>query len=65
MRFFVCPKCACVNKAEAIKCAGCGVPSLAIIMFPNLQWLEFKSVNELDNWLKRMKRMGSKLWRKD
>jgi len=64
MKFYVCPNCACVTETTAVKCAGCGVSTLALMMLPNLQRLEFKSVQELDKWLKVMKNMGAKLWRK-
>jgi len=65
MRFFICPMCGCVNKKDAQKCDNCGMPSLAIMMMPNLRWIEHESVKALREWLNLMKqRMGCSLFTK-
>lgn len=64
MRFFICPKCSCVNKEDAQKCDNCGMPTLAILVIPNLKWVEHESVEALHKWLKLVKRMGSTLFTK-
>ena len=65
MRFFICPKCSCINKEDAQKCDNCGLPMLTVIMLPNVRWIQYESVEALHRWLKLMKRtMGSTLFTK-
>jgi hypothetical protein len=67
MKFWVCPKCQCVNEKSTAKCDGCGVPLEAVLLLPTSLslWVEFPDVAELDKWIVAMQRlMGAEIWRK-
>lgn len=64
MKYYICPKCSCINELEAQACANCNLPTAAIILLPNLQIVEFDTIQELDRWIKTIEMMGGKVWRK-
>jgi len=65
MKYWICPKCACVNSQSVTKCDGCSLPAEAVLLLPIAQWVEFPSNEELDKWIAIMqKSMGSKIWRR-
>ena len=64
MKFYICPKCACVNEQKVQACVNCNLPTLAVALLPNLRWLEFDTVEELDRWIELVKQTGGKVWRK-
>lgn len=65
MKYWICPACSCVNAQTVIKCDGCGVSALGILLLPTKQWVEFNDIDELDKWIAMMRKiMSSKVWRK-
>ena len=64
MKYWVCP-CGCVNVENNTKCDSCNLSTMAILVLPNLMWVEFYNIEELDRWITMMKKMmGSKVFRK-
>ena len=65
MRYWVCPKCECVNAQSNTKCDNCNLPTMAVLLLPNLMWVEFYNIEELDRWIATMRKMmGAKVFRK-
>ena len=63
MKFWICPKCVCLNDEKNTVCDGCGIPALTVMVLPNLQWVKFDNEKKASEWVALIKKMGGKVWK--
>jgi hypothetical protein len=68
MKYWICPKCACLSQIDHAFCDSCKYPQEALDLAQALGieklTPEFKDVLALDTWLKLVRKyMGAKVWR--
>lgn len=64
-KYWICPKCYCINAEDHHKCDECGCPIDIVLLLPNAgDWVQFQTTNELDEWISMMRlNMGAKVHR--
>jgi len=66
LKYWICPKCACLTLTERTYCDNCNCPQEALDLAEKLgykkQVLTFKDELHLRSWLKLVKQYGWKVW---